>query len=213
MALAAPRGFSFATMAIATAAMASASGLARPPRLLAAPSGWVFPLRVHAVAPDLNRGAAPWLDAQVASANRYFAAFDVQFVVHERVPLEASHAVIETTRELASLDPLVDRAQIDVFVVASLVVDRPDGGIIGICPGRAGHGGRFVAVAVEEDPSVLAHELGHYFGLDHSTTRGNLMFAYVTSPPYVLDATQGTVITQLATQFERDQRPAPMAPP
>lgn len=196
---------------LAVVAIAGVACVARPEIVRATPNAWSFPLRVHSLGGDAKRSSS--LDTQIAIANAQFAPFDVQFVVHEHVALDPARRSIDTEAELARLHELVDPRQIDVFVVRSLVLAHEHEGLVGLCPGAPGHRGSFVVIAEDEDPSVLAHELGHYFGLTHSTTHGNLMFAYTSDPPYALDAAQGRTITQLATEFEIADRPAPLATP
>jgi hypothetical protein len=49
-------------------------------------------------------------------------------------------------------------------------------------------------------PTVLAHEMGHYFGNGHSGTLDNLMSYERTGGPVFLDPAQGRVIQASARQ-------------
>ena len=59
---------------------------------------------------------------------------------------------------------------------------------------------RYVILAAEAMPAVLAHEMGHYFGNGHSATVDNLMSYNRTGGPVFLDAAQGRVIQAAARQ-------------
>lgn len=180
--------------------------LAASPSARAEPRAVVFPLRVHRWdGVDVRQDT--WLASQVARANARFARFGVQFEVHERVAIDPSHLVIETRRELEEMEPLIDRRQIDVFLVRHVVREYPD--IIGICvPARGG--GHYVALEIGEQDQVLAHELGHYFGLVHTEVRGNLMYRRAGSDQQMFDAAQGTAIETHARLFRDRHAPEPL---
>lgn len=166
-----------------------------------------FEVRVH-VASSSSDGARPvvgrrWLDAQLAWANRILAPAGVAFVVTERLPLDESHAALETRADRHALGALIDPTRVDVFVVRSLRdVDDPTQMRRGVHwrPARM-PGAHFVVVSQIAREFVLAHELGHYFGLPHSPTPGNLMsYEWGDSPP-TLDRDQLRRIERSARAF------------
>jgi hypothetical protein len=153
-----------------------------------------------------------WLDAQVADANRIFADHGVQFVRSEVVVLPAEHAVLEDRADRNALGAFLRPGVVNAFIVASLRdVDDPEllrQGVhwrpFGRKADRRGRVRHLVIVAAYARPTVLAHELGHFFGNPgHTTVKGNLM-SYDRGPgPPVLDATQGRRVQQHVRRFLR----------
>jgi hypothetical protein len=193
-------------------ALACVAGLRWPLPLRAAPESWMFPLRVHLASADDSLAAERWLAAQVSETNRLYAPLGVSFVVNERVALDDAYVRIETPDEALGLTWLLDPAQIDVFVVESLAaLDTSTGTALGIC--RPPPESPLVAVVVGADDPVLAHELGHYFGREHTNAAGNLMGTYTASGPYRLDAAQGAQIVEHARWFARVGEPEALTAP
>ncbi|MEM1418451.1 MAG: hypothetical protein AAGH15_26385 [Myxococcota bacterium] len=127
-----------------------------------------------------------WLDAQVAEANRLFAPAGVAFTRAATEPLPDAHRVMTTRRDRHGLAPRVGPALVHVFVVESLAnVDEP-GFIQGVhwrsrSTGTYRH---YVLLSRIAGPSVLGHELGHFFGNPHSDVPGNIMsYARGEGPP------------------------------
>ena len=143
------------------------------------------------------------MDAQLALANRRFAAAGVQFVVTDRLWL------IEDYQQLTTVDDLQrmvfgdadDRVAIDVFLVDSSRIERG----LPLSPGRNPDSPWFILVTAVAFP-VLAHELGHFFGLQHTARSTDLM-----SEPDVRDidfsAAQLATIRATATAAAIDGRP------
>lgn len=175
----------------------------------------VFPLRVH-VAPGASESEAPavsdeWLREQVATANQLFGPHGVGFRVEEQYRLPERHAMLETRSDRHALGALVDSSRIDVFIVRSLRdVDDPSLMRRGVHWRPAGYpGAHFVIVSAIASPTVLAHELGHYFGNPHSMTPGNIMSYERGDGPPFFDAAQGVRIRRFARNFARRRAPAP----
>jgi hypothetical protein len=201
--------------------VAAASGASAP--LAAQPGDLVFPLRLHVARSDETahqaaegeERAAPavtddWLAAQIETANALFAPHRVRFVENERLVLPPTNARLETRADRHALGGLLDRRQIDVFVVLSLRdVDDPTLMRRGVHWRPAGRPGtHFVIVSAISGESVLAHELGHYFGNPHSSTPGNIMSYERGEVPPFFDAAQGRRILAHARRFARSGAPA-----
>jgi hypothetical protein len=178
------------------------------PAAVASAAPEAFPtFRIHAhVAHDPDAVAdRAWLDAQVAEANRIFASAGVSFELARVEPLDAAHARLETRADRHALGAEMDAGVINWFVVRSLRdVDEPDRHRLGVHWRPAGHPGKhLVIVAAHAMQSVLAHELGHFFGNPHSETPGNLMSYDRGDAPPFFDAAQIRRIRRFARRFVR----------
>lgn len=144
-----------------------------------------------------------WLGEQLAEANRIFAAADVGFELAERHAMTADHAHLETRADRHRLGALLHEGVADVFVVASLRdVDDPSLMRRGVHWRPAGMpGAHFVIVVAGSWSSVLAHELGHYFGNPHSPTPGNVMSYDRGEVPPFFDAGQVRRIRRSLRRF------------
>jgi hypothetical protein len=140
-----------------------------------------LPLTVH-----LPETAPPpaWLDEQVHWANRLAAPAGVAFEVVEQRRLPARHARMMTRGDRDALARFRRRGTIDVFVVEHLEdVDEPGRARMGVhWRLRRDRGRRYVILSVSATPTVLAHELGHYFGNGHTDVVDNVM-SYRRSDP------------------------------
>jgi hypothetical protein len=114
--------------------------------------------------------AADWLATQLAAANRQFAALGVAFQVVGIDALAASGAHIATAAERD--DVATGRrggGVIHVFIVGQLDdIDRPGEIIRGVTWHTLGDDRKYILVSTVAPERVLAHELGHFFGLPHS---------------------------------------------
>ena len=141
-----------------------------------------------------------WIAEEVAEANRIFAPWGVAFVVTATVSMPAAHARLVTRADRDALGALVAPGVVNWFVVAELMdVDAPGTvrrGVhwhVGSAPGAT----RFVVVSRIAGPSVLAHELGHYFGnRAHDGGPSNVMSYERDGSPPSFNARQGARIAQ-----------------
>jgi hypothetical protein len=119
-----------------------------------------FAIRLHVVPGTQHE----FLDDELAGANRRFAAVDVGWHVDSIDELPAAFAHVETRAQRDAVAAgRLGGAGIDVFVVDQLDdIDEP-GRIYGV----TWH--HYVIVSAEALERTLAHELGHVFGLHHSS--------------------------------------------
>ncbi|MCY1067278.1 hypothetical protein OV090_21185 [Nannocystis sp. RBIL2] len=138
-----------------------------------------FGVHLHLV---VTAGAAiqtvEWVSSQIAEANTRFATIDVNFEIVAADPLPATDAEIDDRAERDALgDPHFSRGVAHVFVVGRLAdVDVAGSEIRGVhWRFRADRSRRWVILSKIAGALTLAHELGHFFGLPHSTYDESLM--------------------------------------
>jgi hypothetical protein len=162
-----------------------------------------FTLRVAIVTDPAGQPVAQeqWLTQQMAQAQELFAPFGVGFVRQDAPPLTNAAEHVETRSDR---DALADRVQphvVNVFVVGSLRdVDEPDRMRKGV-HWHAPAGRHYIIVVATAPPSVLAHELGHFFGNPHSSVRDNVMSYERSGAPVFFDAAQGKRIAARAKEY------------
>lgn len=124
-----------------------------------------FAIRLHVV-PNTR---SEFLDDELAGANRRFALIDVGWHVDSIDEVPASFAHVETRAQRDAIAAgRLGAAGVDVFVVDQLDdIDEP-GRIYGVTWHRH-DGKKYAIVSAEALERTLAHELGHVFGLQHSS--------------------------------------------
>lgn len=150
-----------------------------------------------------------WIREQVENANALFRPHGVAFEVHARNSVDARHARLENRRDRHHLGRLLHPQRVDAFLVQSLRdVDEPERFRQGVHWRPRGEeypeGAHFVIVSSIAGPTVLAHELGHYFGNGHSDVPGNVMSYERGDVPPFFDETQGQRIRFSLRRFLRD---------
>ncbi len=162
----------------------------------------VFPIDV-AVTTDENGAVVDraWLDREVAVAERIFGALGVHLRINHVRSLGTELARIEDPRMRDKFAPLVTAHEVQVFVVRSLRDDAEVGlyrrGVT--WDSRTSPSHRYVIIAADASASTLAHEFGHYFGIQpHSTVRNNLMSYDRDEALVFLDAAQKALVKSTA---------------
>ncbi|MBX3228539.1 MAG: hypothetical protein KIT84_07795 [Labilithrix sp.] len=155
----------------------------------------------------------PWVDAQIAEANRLFSPLGTRFRWTIEKPLAEPHAAMHSRADRDALTPLTETKAIDVFLVRELEdVDDPGTYRRGVCwTGRGGK--RFIIVSRIAGPTVLAHELGHFFGNPHSPVPDNFMSYSRTGAAVFLDDAQAATIKSFTTRFLASGRLVDVGPP
>jgi len=187
--------------------------------LLALLSTLPSPETLPACAPEVDRCAAvrlwvaphadpafddrAFIETQIAQANHHHRGAGLAFQVVEVHALIPDHAHITTRADRDALGHARwQRGLIDVYLVSSLAnVDEP-GEIRGVhWRSRGNRQRRWVILSRISPPRVLAHELGHYFGLSHSDVPASLMNTSATALPE--RAFQPDELERIATRSKR----------
>lgn len=119
-----------------------------------------------------------WFAGQVETANRLFAEVDVGFFVESVAAAPAEHADMQTRSQRDRLGRADhSKGPIHVYVVRRLAdVDVAGAEIRGVhWRDRSNTQRRWVILSSIASHLVLAHELGHFFSLPHSSYRISIM--------------------------------------
>lgn len=132
----------------------------------------VIGLRLHV--PDGAITDPAWIDRQLAMANQHFALIDVTFEIIGTEPLPESALRVETRGERTAFGARMKGRVIDVFVTSQLDdVDVAGEERFGVA-WKVG-AKKLVVLSTKAPDRVLAHELGHVFGLPHSDYEISIM--------------------------------------
>jgi hypothetical protein len=170
--------------------------------LLQGPST-TFPVRVAVAIDEAGRPVASpaWLDEQMARAGELFGPYGVQFARQGAPALPPASSHLETRADRDALALRVAAHVVNVFIVASLQdVDEPGRPRRGV-HWHAPSGAHYVIVVGSAPPTVLAHELGHFFGNPHSPVVDNVMSYERTGAPVFFDEAQGQRIEASAKRY------------
>jgi hypothetical protein len=117
---------------------------------------------------------ADWVGRQLAQANQHFEPVGVGFQIVGAGALPEAAARIEDAAERTALGRHVAGTVIDVLVTAQLDdIDKQGAVIRGVAWPKGGK--KFVILSTIAWDRTLAHELGHVFGLPHSTYAVSIM--------------------------------------
>ncbi len=158
-----------------------------------------------------------WLETQITRANDIFEPAEVSFVLQDVVPLPSDDdrwpIDLVTRADRHRLGPLVEANVINIFVVRSMADVDVAGRFIRGVHWRSRRGGsarHYCILSSIAGPTVLAHELGHFFGNPHSATPGNIMSYERGHVPPFLDDGQIRRIRRSARRFVRRRELRPM---
>jgi hypothetical protein len=131
-----------------------------------------FGLQLHVTVGDAGLIASPeWLASELAAANRHFARLGVGFELAgiDTLPASAAHVATRRDRSRLATHPLRGPV-IHVFVVGQLDdVDVPGETLGGVAWHVPSTDRKYVILSIQAHARVLAHEIGHVFGLPHSS--------------------------------------------
>jgi hypothetical protein len=194
----------------ALAASPAPAGAAPSPR-----SDVTFPISVVvAVEGGLPARDDAWIATQIEDANDLYGPIGVRFRWTLRREMPAAHAQMHTRSDRDALAPLVEANVIDVFVVAALEdVDEPGRYRKGVAWTSKPNGKRFLILSAIAPRTVLAHELGHFFGNGHTDVPDNLMSYSRTGGRVFLDETQIERTHTFADRFLATGRLPDVGPP
>jgi hypothetical protein len=144
-----------------------------------------------------------WINGQLAEVARLFSPIGLSFRKRAGSALPESLARLETRDDRDALAAHLEPKVIHVMVVSSLRdVDDPTLLRMGVhWRHRKKPAKHWVIVAASARPSTLAHELGHYFGLDHSSVTDNLMSYSRTGAPPFLEPAQIERVRAMARMY------------
>lgn len=176
------------------------------------PAATTFSLRISVAVDDTGKSLADpaWLAAEIDAAEGLFEPFGVHFSRADGAPLDAYLAHMETRADRNALASHVTPHVIDVFVVGSLRdVDDPAQMRRGV-HWHAPSGAHYLILVASAPTTVLAHELGHYFGNPHSHVVDNVMSYERSGAPVFFDADQGKRITARARAYVKSGELVPV---
>ena len=154
-----------------------------------------------------------WIGTQIEDANALYGPLDVHFRRTRRKEMSAAHAQVHTREDRDGLGALMEKSVIDVFVVAALEdVDEPGRYRKGVAWTQRTTGARFIILSAAAPRTVLAHELGHFFGNGHSSVPDNLMSYTRTGGKVFLDDAQIARVHTFAAKFLAAGRLADVGP-
>ncbi|MBX3186461.1 MAG: hypothetical protein KF819_05570 [Labilithrix sp.] len=175
----------------------------------------VFPIAISVAKKD----GAPardddWIATQIREADAFFGPLGVHFRWTLRKEIAEEHAEIHVRADRDALAAHVEKNVIDVFVVARLEdIDEPGRYRKGVAWTSKPTGKRFIILSGEAFPTVLTHELGHFFGIGHTDVPDNLMSYVRTGGTVFVDDAQVERIQMFSKRFLATGRLPDVGPP
>jgi hypothetical protein len=164
-----------------------------------------FGVVLHIVLKDgMSIQTPEWVVAQFEHANLLFAPISVGFYLQEVAPLAADKAEIITRSERNLLGrKLFSRGVIHLFLVEKLAdVDEAGKWLNGVhWRDQSNREKRWVILSSTAWSLTLAHELGHFFGLPHSTYEESIM----NKTPRELPAPEDRIFAEKETVIMKNQ--------
>lgn len=156
-----------------------------------------------------------WVDAQLAEARRIYRRFGVDFGKAGARPLDPRFARLESRADRDALAGELQKGVLNVFVVASLR-DVDDDRLFRMGVHWAPKGDlkrQYVIVAKSARKTTLAHEIGHYFRLQHEFVVNNLMSYQRDGADVFLTAVQRATVVSAAKALVARKELVPLPPP
>ena len=133
-----------------------------------------FAIQLHVASDAGGLAASPeWIAQQLDNANRHFAALDVGFQLAGVDGDSVMHVATRADRN--ALGAHLPAKVIHVFIVGQLDNVDDDAPVFGVTWHRPKEGRKYILVSAKAWERTLAHELGHFFGLPHSTYAVSIM--------------------------------------
>lgn len=144
-----------------------------------------------------------WIDDQIAETQRLYNGFGIYFTKAEVRTIDGRFASLENRRDRDALATQLKKGYLNVFIVSSLRdVDDPKLFRMGVHWAPNGDLKRqYCIVAASARRTTMAHEIGHYFGLQHTQTADNLMSYSRTGADVFMSATQKVKVTTNAKVY------------
>ena len=143
-----------------------------------------------------------WMNEQIAVANELFGAVGVRFRWTIETALPEPHGELHSRTDRDVLTRRLEPRAVNVFIVRDLEdVDEPGRYRMGVTWTSRIDQKRYIVVARSARPSVLAHELGHLFGNQHSSVANNLMSYSRDGGTIFIDDRQKANIGSFAERF------------
>lgn len=172
------------------------------PRLALTDHEPIFPVAISVTSDE--SGAVvdrAWIDAEMAAAEKMYGALGFHVRIHAVTPIGTELAHIEDPRMRDRFAPLVTQRELNVFIVRSLRDNEQVGVYRGgvtwdshTTPSR-----RYIILSASAFGSTLAHEMGHFFGLQpHSSVHNNLMSYDRDDALVFLDSSQQSIVRNTA---------------
>jgi hypothetical protein len=172
------------------------------PRLAHADREPIFPVAIS-VTSDENGAVVDraWIDAEMAAAEKIYGPLGFHVKTHDVKSIGTELARIEDPRMRDRFASMVTQHELNVFIVRSLRDNEQVGVYRGgvtwdshTTPSR-----RYIILAASAFGSTLAHEMGHFFGLQpHSNVHNNLMSYDREDSLVFLDASQQSIVKNTA---------------